>query len=1121
MKKTEEKSTTAYLKKIIPYISSNLRMCLFIAFTSLIVICGIIMFILSFTQDYVIGISIVRDINIMLISTTATLLGLYVTAFIFLSDSLKNRSKEDPKILEAVNNIIGQHRNTMLLIVIGAIVTILLQVICNILLGKPQLGVSIEDMRLPLNSCEWCFFLVTAVISLILIVGIVISSSSITDSDNLITQRADKNLKYHQNKLICRYDDIVEKATNDYNVNKSTNECDVTKSSGEELLRNLGSEKYTFEVAYRALKKDKIILMPSKEKSQQIKKDEQKLGKEDFIIRLGKVVRFIETVINRICDNNIDKSVISGDLYNQSIEAGFKLLYARSASRPELDIRDEKRYLDYLKYQIITNKRYETKPFDNEEIEKAFDLAKNKFTKLAYQESDDNRITAIIEKFALWTDQQKNSNSQTSVTQKLYIDNYKKYMTELIQDFFQYYDDLIGYRDALLRSYQYSNNNKHKKKNKTLNGNNSVSIEELKILYYAEICKRVLIDRFTSFVKIDELNLGNSTLDKGWFNYSELTGGNFTHSSLRFVRMENATCRKCDFSTCSFILSDASNSDFSESNFSYSDLTGVDLTGCNFTNAQMDAVVLRDSNLDDYDIGLILLFSHSDPNTNEETNTYIRNRDKWFSEHKNIIQATSDSNTKAEEERIKKFYQLLRSGESIMKDVFEENCTDETTYNEIHWAYSVNSNDTTTNILIENGKSLLRGSAAALSAKMRDFFLYRKYRRLPEEIYRKINDARVNEELDTKMLREETYGKINFGVAKLDSASINEVSMKGIDFSYVSMNGASFRNSDLSDGEMYYTYARNVMFQKTNLNKIDAYGAHFSGSNFSEATLVNATLVNCEFDGCNFERALMLNTLIANGGADEGNQPQIYLENFLQEKENEHSNVQRMLEKLVVRDIEDVDEECNFKECDFVNAIANNLVVLNVNMMRSKFNLASVRNAFFYNVLLHWGAFNEANFANSIFVGSSFHHSALEKADFSRVRFFACEFSNANLHGTNLISARMEKVLFDETNLASCNFSSARIANCSFNKCNFDKVIFDKETIFENCIFSGIDFSTAVGLSEAKIKNCIFELDEHNGMCTELEIILSKSYTQQPVSVSLEDGTNGVDDKKLYSTDEI
>lgn len=1185
MKTAKEKNTTTrwgkmkqYIISKIKYIKSNLRRFLFIAFTALIIVFGIIMLIMSFTHDYAIGISIVRDINIMLISTTATLLGLYVTAFIFLSDSLKNRSKEDPKILEAVNNIIGQHRNTMLLIVIGAIVTILLQVVCNILLGKPQVDVSIEDMRLSLNSFEWCFFLITAVISLILIVGIVISSSSITDSDNLITKCSDRNLREHQRHLIKGYDDIVknyeqelEKKLKTNNDEKHNNEIDVKSSSGEELLSDLGKEKYSFEVAYRALQEDKIILASlSKEEREQRETDGfiVALKKEDFIIRLGKLVRFIESVINRICDNNIDKSVLSGDLYNQSIKAGFQLLYTKSTPRQSLDIRDEKRYLDYLKYQIITSKRFKDLPFDNEEVEGAFSLVENQFAGLSY--GADTNTKGLVEKIL-----RKRSNFsqhlpereahvgsdviQKESIQKDFICKYKEGMDALIKEFFEYYDDLIGYRDALIRSYQYSNNkqkNKAKAKATNEDENEVVSLEELKILDYAEICKRVLIDRFTSFVKIDKLNLGNSTLDKGWFNYSELTGGNFTHSSLRFVRMENATCRECDFSTCSFILADASNSDFSKSNFSYSDLTGMDLTECNFANAQMDAVVLRDPNLDDYNkYGFQLLLNYI---CDDDCDKYIEDRDQWFNEMKEVAQrmpndcknsaTNDDSKMKKKEENIKKHYKLLRDGEAIKEYVFREECGHVKDYSESCWSYSVNPNDKDTNLLL-NGESLLRGSAQALNAQMKDFVLYREYHKLKEDFYKKIKVARIEEAesiklekeerektsvaedtnsnsstdngSSTKEIRERAYGKINFGVAKLDSASFNEVSMKGIDFSYVSMKNASFRNSDLSDGEMYYTHAESVMFHKTNLNKIDAYRSHFSGSNFSEATLVNATLVNCEFAGCNFERALMLNAIITNGSVEEVDNTKIYLEHFLRKKEVEHSNVQQLLEKVVELDAESIDMNCNLKDCDFINAIANNTIVINVNMLRSKFNSASIRNAFFYNVLLHWGTFNDANFANSIFVGASFHQSDLESANFSRVRFFACEFSNANLYNINLISARIEKVLFDETNLATCNLSSARIANCSFNKCNFEKIIFDRETIFEDCIFSGIDFSTAIGLSEVKIKNCIFELDERDGMCTELEIVLSKSHTEQPVSVSLEEGTNGVGDKKLYSTDEI
>jgi hypothetical protein len=84
------------------------------------------------------------------------------------------------------------------------------------------------------------------------------------------------------------------------------------------------------------------------------------LGNTGNII-LFKNVRIMEDLIHKICINNIDKTIVSGEQHFDSIRYGFEWLFCHEelgepgdqTRRGQLDIRDSNRYLDYLKYQIM------------------------------------------------------------------------------------------------------------------------------------------------------------------------------------------------------------------------------------------------------------------------------------------------------------------------------------------------------------------------------------------------------------------------------------------------------------------------------------------------------------------------------------------------------------------------------------------------------------------------------------------------------------------------------------------------------------------------------------------------------------------------------------------------
>ena len=116
-------------------------------------------------SDAEIGASVIRDINILLISTNATLIGLYVTAFIFLNDSLKARVKEDGTLSGAVEAVLDRYRKNMATICVLAVISILAEILNNIFIG----GNDVQDFEnLFISFQDWRFkmFIFVSVISI-------------------------------------------------------------------------------------------------------------------------------------------------------------------------------------------------------------------------------------------------------------------------------------------------------------------------------------------------------------------------------------------------------------------------------------------------------------------------------------------------------------------------------------------------------------------------------------------------------------------------------------------------------------------------------------------------------------------------------------------------------------------------------------------------------------------------------------------------------------------------------------------------------------------------------------------------------------------------------------------
>ena len=1088
--------------------------------------------------DARIFVSVLNNITIMFISTIATLIGLYVTAFIFLNDSLKERAKEDPTIGDAVRAILRRYRKNMFYIAVASIATIVIGVVMNLIHDS---GESIEEVKVTLSDIRWILFVLYASASIFVIIWIILCSRDITNSDELIFKFSIKNRDYFRDFIVEQYELVSSSAaTAEKNAVKGD---EILKMSGDDILDIFSQRKYGLIDAYIKAEKDGDIILV---RNDCVMSDEL-FGR--YEIELGKIVRLLENMIGRISDNNIDKSIMNNEYRNESLKNGFKWLFAQQADSGDgvsnidgkskirsnlIDVRDAKRFLDHIKYQIISDDVFERRPFDNSEVERIFE-----------------RVIMAFENRRFGSD---GSTEKDSVGKRDLIQTYKRETGEIISQFFDGYEAIVGYRDAIIHLTRYENKKKSKagRKKKDLRIDGDI----VSVLNYATVLKRVLLDRFMSFVRTDDLSLGNSVMDKGWFNYSELSDSNFTHSSFKYAYIENAIVRNCDLSTCSFVSTDASNTDFSGSNFSYSDLTGMDLSDAKLSGAQMNAVILRDQRIDSYDDGLRAFIDNITEKDSEESADFKGDpeevkkihmeRIRWKKKNREGLKKKENSNSDINElyrNEIEKLRNaegigqlpkdvLARFGDELIeldrKDIADTNIL----------KYDQNKNPTGDSVLDPLYDYIMGTDRNKdLDGYIAEYIKYRKYSKIDKkmfinfDVYRKAESKTPPESMITfKEQRENNYGKIYFRVAVLDSASINDVAMPGTDFSFVNMRSASFKNSDLSAADMYNTDAKNAMFAETNLSALDAYKADFDDANFSSANLIGANFVDCSLNSVNFKRALMLNSIFvksreaceAEDKEDKGENIPLYLLRILRSKNLTHDGTSEALRLMadienakMVSEIKNFDKESSVScfESDFSEAIANRIMILNLNMLRSKFIKTDMTSAFLYNSVMIYGDMSKANLANAIIIGCAFHQAGCSAVNLQKAVVYASEFTNADLSNSTINAAIVSRCNFDQTNLNKVNFTRSKINNCSFVKCSL-KGINLAGVIFTSCIFCDIDFSKAIGLADAEFRNCAFQVG--NSVSTGSQFNLTEKITSNSVVLNAVDaGGDGEDGSGL------
>lgn len=807
------------------------------------------------------------------------------------------------------------------------------------------------------------------------------------------------------------------------------------------------------------------------------------------MIQLCKNVRIMEDLIDKICNNNIDKSIVKGDHRIESVKYGFQWLFCNSSETymydstrenltyKNIDIRDKYRYLDFIKYQImVSGRNLECGPKTASDIDTRY-----------------FKISSVFDNKIEFKDKKKN-----------YIDNFKKNISHLIDVFFEIYTLLVEYRDNLFMEEDIRrvlDNELIKNKNKSLNNNekceeviensgqkteidNSLYMPSSEIVMLSFVALRVLTDRFVSFVKISDLNFGNSTFNRAWFNYSELSNSNYAGTSFKHARMENALIKNCDLSTCNFSYVDASGTDFTGSNFNYSNMTGINLKDSVLNFCQIQNAVLRDTSVDMYKTGFLdnlfnidqirsmysdKLSDEIDSNVLVDTEVYNKEKDNLTKEDIKLID---------EFENVKKDY-------LIFKNLWETSNVNTVKFKEdiISFLMSIEFSD------IKNDEYPIEILDFSISSKNRKRIneLIKKYiisyteKIIPSSVLARIEKLLKMENENSRRNREEVYGKIRIYPSVLTNTTAKNVQMSNMDFSHITMTNASFEDADLSGADMYYTTANGASFIRSNLNNSNWFESDFHMANFSNAIINNAEFVNCNLKNTNWNKSILINSLFVDASNtlrniinSEDKEFRFYLEYFF--------NLEKQVDSIISTKLNDYvlpskaqetywQNECTLNESKIENALVDNATFINIIADKASFNKSSLKNCFMANCSMHLSDLINVDFRYVYIVFSSFGSSNISESNITMAKVLNSEFCNANLSNSLLNSSFVNRVLFKGSNLSNLNLTNATIKNSAFISCDIDGMII-QNTTFENCVFEDILFENIIASHSASFINC-------------------------------------------------
>ncbi len=728
---------------------------------------------------------------------------------------------------------------------------------------------------------------------------------------------------------------------------------------------------------------------------------------------LSKHLNLIEKIIYKLCYGSIDSSITEENAEIESIKQAMTWLFVDCVNSKQPS------YQDVERVKMILNKK--------SIIERIKSITEGDQL-LSGKQISDMAIDNLNNHVA------NNHTQRTPEDIRAFV-AYKCVIRKAIHDMFRVLSNLLNFSQYLaVVEETVSPHMMHMMANNTFETLEALKTKPNmeKILALAEGVKTLLIEYFSSFVKIKRVSLPHSFLADAEFSHSTITGGNFTSSDITGANLSYASARDCDFSMCAMNNIYAPHADFTGCTFNYSGLIGANLSNAILNDTALNSITLLDNRILQRNLytcfptktGSQISFFRAAPDIKVNFESYLKPpQDAPHDLRGNVIS------------RLGRHY----TGNAGSLAALLETPRDDSGFNCPY-------------IIKNENECVLDGIHAEVVKELQQYRLWCATQFLHPACLAWASNA------------ENTTNAIRPNAANLDSASIKNSTMPDCAFSIIRLQNASFQNTDLNNSTYYYTNAQNAFFGDCNMAQSQAGYSDFRNATFSNTNLIGAQFLNCRLSETNFGRALLIDAVIMDTAGELFYKKKIGDKEFAELNDESGTKFISIEEgdlaaKETIHNGNAVIASADMQDSNFSHCIANNIAIVGINMDRSIFTEANMKRAFLYNCLSRWTDYEAANLSYALVIGTTFGHSALSDANLTSARIFACDFSDCDMRNVNLINARIDNTIFSNCDLERTNFSNAIFVNCMFKNLNMHFVNFTN-CVFINCIFDSLSFST-------------------------------------------------------------
>ena len=174
-------------------------------------------------------------------------------------------------------------------------------------------------------------------------------------------------------------------------------------------------------------------------------------------------------------------------------------------------------------------------------------------------------------------------------------------------------------------------------------------------------------------------------------------------------------------------------------------------------------------------------------------------------------------------------------------------------------------------------------------------------------------------------------------------------------------------------------------------------------------------------------------------------------------------------------------KNAELQEANFQSAKLQGANFRGANLQRANFIGAKLERAIFRGAKLERAIFRGANLQGANFIGAKlerarFYLAKLQGANFSGAELQRANFTEVESQEMDFTEAKLQKANLRDAQLQGANFKVAQLQGADFKGAKLQNVNFDSAKL-EWAYSTGVDFSSAKNLTEAQVKEMIFEVN--------------------------------------------